>query len=128
MRVLIILDMGDERWRQLLDRHETLSRRQIERFGGRLVKSTGDGILPAFESSAQAIRSSLATREAMRGLDLPLRIGIHTGEVEIRGNDIGRIAVHVAARVIERADTGTIIVSRTVADLVAASGILPGPR
>ena len=116
-------EMGDERWRQLLDRHQTLSRRQIERFGGRLVKSTGDGILATFESPAQAIRSSLALREAMRGLDLPMRIGIHTGEVEVRGDDIGGIAVHVAARVMDCADGGAIIVSRTVADLVAGSGI-----
>ena len=87
------------------------------------MKSTGDGILATFESPAQAIRSSLALREAMRGLDLRMRIGIHTGEVEVRGDDIGGIAVHVGARVMERADSGTIIVSRTVADLVAGSGI-----
>jgi class 3 adenylate cyclase len=116
-------ELGDNRWRQLLDRHETLSCRQIDRFGGRFIKSTGDGVLATFESPAQAIRSSLAMREAMRGLDLPIRIGIHTGEVELRGEDVGGIAVHVGARVLESAGSSEILVSRTVTDLVAGSAI-----
>jgi class 3 adenylate cyclase len=115
--------MGDERWRQLLDRHETLARRQIDRFGGDTVKSTGDGMLATFDSPARAIRSALAVREAVRGLDLTLRIGIHTGEVELRDRDIGGIAVHVASRVQSLAEPGAILVSRTVADLVAGSDI-----
>ena len=115
-------EVGDDMWRQLLDRHEALSRRQIERFGGRFVKSTGDGVLATFDSPAQAIRGSLAMREAMRALDLPIRIGIHAGEVELRGQDIGGIAVHVGARVMDRACAGEILVSRTVTDLVAGSG------
>jgi class 3 adenylate cyclase len=113
--------VGDDKWRQLLDRHDSLSRRQIERFGGRFVKSTGDGILVTFDSPAQAIRGSLAVREALRGLDLPIRIGIHTGEVELRGEDIGGITVHVGARVLGCAGSGEIVVSRTVTDLVAGS-------
>jgi class 3 adenylate cyclase len=116
-------EIGDDRWRKLLDRHEDLSRRQIERFGGQFVKSTGDGVLATFDSPAQAIRGSLAMREAMRGLDLPIRIGIHTGEVELRGDDIGGIAVHVGARVLGCAGAGEILVSRTVKDLVAGSAI-----
>ncbi len=115
--------LGDERWRQLLDRHEALVRRQIERFGGDTVKSTGDGMLATFDSPARAIRAALAIREAVRALDLALRIGIHTGEVELRGLDIGGIAVHVASRVQSLAEPGTILVSRTVADLVAGSDI-----
>jgi class 3 adenylate cyclase len=115
--------LGDERWRHLLDRHETLARRQIDRFGGDTVKSTGDGMLATFDSPARAIRSALAIREAVRGLDLTLRIGIHTGEVELRDRDIGGIAVHVASRVQSLAEPGAILVSRTVADLVAGSDI-----
>jgi class 3 adenylate cyclase len=116
-------ELGDDRWRQLLDRHEAVSRRQIERFGGKFVKSTGDRVLATFDSPAQAIRGSLAMREATRGLDLPIRVGVHTGEVEQRGEDIGGIAVHVAARVLEHAGAGEVLVSRTVTDLVAGSGI-----
>jgi class 3 adenylate cyclase len=115
--------LGDARWRQLLDRHEAVGRRQIERFGGTTVKPTGDGVLATFDSPARAIRAGLVLREAMRGLDLTLRIGIHAGEVELRGDDIGGIAVHVAARVQALAEPGQILVSRTVADLVAGSGI-----
>lgn len=116
-------ELGDERWGQLLDRHETVVRRQIERFGGGTVKSTGDGMLATFDSPARAIRGALAIREAVRGLDLTLRIGIHTGEVELRGQDIGGIAVHVASRVQSLAEPGEILVSRTVADLVAGSDL-----
>ena len=116
-------EVGDGRWRQLLDRHETITRRQIERFGGRFVKSTGDGVLATFDSPAQAIRGALAIREAMRGLDLAIRIGIHTAEVELRGEDVGGIAVHVGARVLGCAGAGEILVSRTVSDLVAGSDI-----
>lgn len=115
--------VGDERWRQLLDRHEALVNRQLGRFGGTLVKSTGDGALVTFDSPTRAIRCALAVREVLRGLDLPVRIGIHTGEVELRGDDVGGIAVHVASRVCETAEAGVILVSRTVADLVAGSGI-----
>jgi class 3 adenylate cyclase len=115
--------LGDEAWRQVLDRHEQVVSRQTARFGGKLVKSTGDGALVTFDSPARAIRCGLAFREALRGLDLPVRIGIHTGEVELRGSDVGGIGVHVASRVSEKAQAGEILVSRTVADLVAGSGI-----
>jgi pimeloyl-ACP methyl ester carboxylesterase len=115
--------LGDERWRGLLDRHEVLVRRQIERFDGRLVKSTGDGALATFDGPAGAIRCALAIREAVRGLDLGVRVGIHTGEIELRGDDIGGIAVHIGARVSEHAEPGEVLVSRTVVDLVAGSEI-----
>ena len=116
-------ELGDERWRQLLDRHEQLLRRQTERFGGQFVSTTGDGSLATFDSPARAIRCALAIREAVRALDLTLRIGIHTGEVEVRGQDVGGIAVHVAARVMSLGEPGEVYVSRTVADLVAGSDI-----
>jgi pimeloyl-ACP methyl ester carboxylesterase len=115
--------LGDERWRGFLDRHEVLVRRQIERFDGRLVKSTGDGALATFDGPAGAIRCALAIREAVRGLDLGVRVGIHTGEIELRGDDIGGIAVHIGARVSEHAEPGEVLVSRTVVDLVAGSEI-----
>jgi len=117
------LKLGDERWRQLLDRHEAVVHRQVARFDGRLVKTTGDGALATFERPARAIRFALAIREAMRGLGLEVRAGVHTGEVELRGDDIGGIAVHVAARVAATARPGEVLVSRTVADLIAGSEI-----
>jgi class 3 adenylate cyclase len=113
--------LGDERWRRLLDRHEVLVARQIERFDGRFVKSMGDGVLATFDGPARAIRCALAIREAMRGLDLAIRVGIHTGEVELRGGDIGGIAVHIGARVSEQAEPAEVLVSRTVVDLLAGS-------
>jgi len=113
--------LGDERWRLVLDRHEHALRRQAERFGGVVVKTTGDGALITFDSPARAIRGAVAIREAMRGLDLTLRIGIHAGEVELRGSDVGGIAVHVASRVQAEAQPGDVLVSRTVVDLVAGS-------
>ena len=116
-------EAGDQQWRQLLDRHEIIARRQTDRFGGELVKSTGDGMLATFDSPARAIRCAIALREAVRGLDLVLRIGIHAGEVELRGNDIGGIAVHVASRVQSVAEPGEILLSRTIADLIAGSDV-----
>jgi class 3 adenylate cyclase len=115
-------ELGDEQWQRLLTRHDRVLRRQIERFGGESVKSTGDGILATFDSPARAIRCSLAMQEAVRALDLKLRIGIHTGEVELHDHDVAGIAVHVASRVQSRAEPEDVMVSRTVADLVAGSG------
>jgi class 3 adenylate cyclase len=115
--------MGDDRWDRLLDRHEMIVRRQVERFAGHVVKSTGDGALATFDSPAAAIRCALAIREALRALDLSIRIGVHTGEVELRPDDVSGIAVHIAARVSQLAGAGELLVSRTVADLVAGSDI-----
>ena len=121
-------ELGDERWHQLLDRHEAVVQRQITRFEGRFVKSTGDGVLATFDGPGRAIRCGLAFREALRGLGLRIRIGVHTGEVEVRGDDIGGIAVHTAARVEALAQPDEVLVSRTVADLVAGSDISFTPR
>ena len=117
-------ELGDRRWRELLNVHDDLSRRLVEEFGGRLVKTTGDGMLATFEGPGQAIHSTAALREELAGIGIQLRAGLHTGEVELRDDDdVGGIAVHVAARVMAAADPGEILVSRTVRDLVAGSDI-----
>jgi pimeloyl-ACP methyl ester carboxylesterase len=116
-------ELGDERWRQLLDRHEAVVGRQIARFDGRCVKSTGDGVLATFDGPARAIRCALAIKEAVRGLGLEVRAGVHAGEVELRGDDVGGIAVHIAARVAATAGANEVLVSRTVADLIAGSEV-----
>jgi class 3 adenylate cyclase len=113
--------LGDRRWRQLLERHDEALRQLLPRFRGRLVKSTGDGVLAVFDGPARAIRFTEAVRDALRELDVEIRSGIHAGEVELRGDDVAGIAVHIAARVEGQAHPGEILVSRTVADLVAGS-------
>jgi class 3 adenylate cyclase/pimeloyl-ACP methyl ester carboxylesterase len=115
--------LGDRGWRDLLERHDQTLHRQLQRFRGRLVKSTGDGVLAVFDGPARAIRYAAAVRDALRSLDVEIRSGIHTGEVELRGDDVAGIAVHIAARVEAQARPGEILVSRTVADLVAGSGL-----
>jgi class 3 adenylate cyclase len=118
--------LGDRRWRELLELHDQAARRWVEAFGGRLVKTTGDGILATFDSPARAIRCAAALAEDLGGLGIQLRAGLHTGEIELRngdGGDVGGIAVHLAARVMAAAGPGEILVSRTVHDLVSGSGI-----
>jgi class 3 adenylate cyclase len=116
-------EVGDQRWKQLLTRHDEAVRRQIQRFGGREVKTTGDGVLSTFDGPARAARCAIAAREAARQLGLETRAGLHTGEVELRGADIAGVAVHIAARIAALAHPGEVLVSRTVRDLVAGSGI-----
>ena len=115
-------ELGDRRWRELLEDHDHMVARQIRRFDGRLVKSTGDGVLAVFDGPGRAIDAGLAMRDAARQLGLQVRVGIHTGEVERRGDDVSGIAVHIAARVEAVASPDEVLVSRTVADLVAGSG------
>ncbi|HEX9695284.1 MAG TPA: adenylate/guanylate cyclase domain-containing protein [Actinomycetota bacterium] len=115
--------LGDKRWRSLLDRHDEISRRQIQRFGGRLVKTTGDGCLAVFDGPARAVRCATALADALQREGLELRGGIHAGEVEQRGSDVGGIAVHIAARVMALADAGEVLVSSTVKGLVTGSGL-----
>jgi len=116
-------EVGDEGWRALLSRHDSVTDRQVERFHGRVVKTTGDGVLATFDGPATGILCAAAIREAVRGLGLEIRAGVHTGEVELLGDDIGGIGVHIAARVSAAADAGQVLVSRTVADLIAGSDI-----
>jgi class 3 adenylate cyclase len=116
-------ELGDRRWRELLNVHDELTRRLVEEFGGWLVKTTGDGILATFEGPGRAIHCAAALREELAGIGVQLRAGLHTGEVELRDNDVGGIAVHIAARVMAAAGQGEILVSRTVRDLVAGSDV-----
>jgi len=116
-------EVGDRRWRELLDAHDRLARELVHREGGKLVKSTGDGILAIFDGPGRAIRCAAALREELRPTGLDIRAGLHTGEVERRGDDVGGIAVHIGARIMGVAAPGEVLVSRTVRDLVAGSGI-----
>jgi pimeloyl-ACP methyl ester carboxylesterase/class 3 adenylate cyclase len=116
-------DMGDHRWRDLLDGYYALARREIDRFRGREVKTTGDGFLATFDGPARAIRCARAISDEAGRLGLPIRAGLHTGECEIMGEDIGGIAVHIGARVAAMAASGEVLVSSTVKDLVAGSGL-----
>ncbi|GAA4290143.1 adenylate/guanylate cyclase domain-containing protein [Mycobacterium paraffinicum] len=115
--------LGDQRWKELLGRHDAQVRRQLERFRGREVNTTGDGFLAQFDGPARAIRCAMAIRDALRSLGIEVRVGVHTGEVELRDDDISGIAVHIAARVAAAAAAGEVLVSRTVVDLVAGSGL-----
>jgi class 3 adenylate cyclase/pimeloyl-ACP methyl ester carboxylesterase len=115
--------LGDHRWRALLDEHDALTRREIERFRGRLVKSTGDGCLATFDGPARAIRCALALTEVVHGLGIEVRTGLHTGEVELRDKDLGGIALHIAQRVMGEAGSGEVLVSSAIPPLVAGSGI-----
>jgi len=116
-------ELGDARWRELLSAHQTAVRRELSRFHGREVKTLGDGCLATFDGPARAIRCGRSITEAARSLGLEVRIGLHAGEVELIGEDVGGIAVHIAARVGALATPGEVLASSTVKDLVAGSGI-----
>jgi class 3 adenylate cyclase len=117
-------ELGDRQWRELLERHDRLARREVERRRGRVVKSTGDGLLATFDGPARAVRAGAALREAAsKELDLELRVGVHTGECEAIGDDLGGIGVHIAARIESAAAPGEVLVSSTVRDLVVGSGL-----
>ena len=116
-------ELGDRRWAELLARHDQLVERELARHGGRRVRSTGDGMLATFDAPAQVLRCALALTEAARALGLELRAGAHTGECELRNDDVSGIAVHMAARVQAAARPGEVLASRTVSDLVAGSGV-----
>lgn len=115
--------VGDLRWRQLLDSHDQLARQMVEKHRGNLVKSTGDGILATFDGPGRAVRCALSFGTAAQQIGLPLRAGLHTGEIELRGRDIGGIAVHAAARVMAQSGSNEVLVSRVVTDLVAGAGL-----
>lgn len=121
-------EMGDQNWRQLLDSHDQLARQIVERHRGNLIKNTGDGILATFDGPGRAVRCALAFSAAAKQIGLPLRSGLHTGEIEVRGRDIGGIAVHAAARVMAKSGAEEVLVSRVVTDLVAGAGLKFGER
>lgn len=116
--------LGDQRWRVRLDDADTIAAAEIESYRGRLIKTTGDGVLATFDGPARAIRCAAAIKDSVRrATGLEVRSGVHTGEIELRGEDIGGIAVHIAARVMSRAEPGQVLASSTVRDLVVGSGI-----
>ncbi|MDB5636490.1 MAG: hydrolase [Bradyrhizobium sp.] len=114
---------GDQAWRRLLDSHDQLAIQTVEKHRGTLVKTTGDGILATFDGPGRAVRCALSLGAASKQIGLSLRAGLHTGEIEIRGRDIGGIAVHAAARVMAQSRPSEVLVSRVVTDLVAGAGL-----
>jgi class 3 adenylate cyclase len=117
-------ELGDQRWREVLARHNDVVRDALARFRGREVKTTGDGFLATFDGPARAVRCAEHVRNELEPLEVDVRSGLHTGEIELIGDDVGGIAVHIAARISAMADAGEILASSTVRDLVAGSGIL----
>jgi class 3 adenylate cyclase len=115
--------LGDRRWRNLLDSHDAVARTLIEQHRGHLVKMTGDGVLARFDAPGRAIRCAFALRDALEPLGIQIRAGLHTGEIELRDDDIGGIAVHIAQRVQTFAEPGEVLVSETTPRLVTGSGI-----
>jgi class 3 adenylate cyclase len=115
--------LGDRRWRDLLDNHHAMIRRNLARFRGREIKTTGDGILATFDGPARGVLCACAITDEIRPLGIEVRAGLHTGECEIIGDDVGGIAVHIGARVAALAGAGEVLVSSTVKDLVIGSGL-----
>lgn len=113
--------LGDRAWRDVLDRHDSAVRRQLRRFGGREINTTGDGFVATFDGPARAVECACAIRDAARQVGVEVRAGVHTGEVEVRGDDVGGLTVHIAARVAALAAPMSVWVSRTVTDLVVGS-------
>jgi class 3 adenylate cyclase len=115
--------LGDQRWRDLLDNHHATIRRNLIRFRGHEVKTTGDGFLATFDGPARGVRCACAIAEEIKPLGIEVRAGLHTGECEMIGDDVGGIAVHIGARVAALASASEVLVSSTVKDLVAGSGL-----
>jgi pimeloyl-ACP methyl ester carboxylesterase len=118
-----LVRLGDHAWKELLDQHDAITRRQIERFRGRAIKQTGDGALATFDGPARAVECARAIQASNQAIGLQVRVGLHVGECELRGDDIGGMAVHTASRVADAAGPGEILVSSTLKDLVAGSGL-----
>jgi class 3 adenylate cyclase len=116
-------ELGDRQWRALLDRHDDTVRQQLARFRGQEVKNLGDGFMATFDGPARAVRCAASICESIRPLGIAVRSGLHTGEVELKRDDVAGIAVHIAARVAAEAEAGETVVSSTVRDLVAGSGL-----
>ena len=116
-------EMGDNAWSEMLDKHDAIATDRVSESGGRLVKTTGDGLLATFDGPSAGIAAARAIRDSVEALDVEIRAGVHTGEVEIRAGDVGGIGVHIGARIAALAGPGEILVSRTVKDLVTGSGI-----
>jgi class 3 adenylate cyclase len=115
--------LGDRAWRNLLQRHHALVRTELARFRGREMDTAGDGFLATFDGPARAVRCACSIRDRVRQLGIELRAGLHTGEVELMGDNIGGVAVHIGARVSALAQANEVLVSSTVRDLVVGSGL-----
>jgi class 3 adenylate cyclase len=116
--------LGDRGWRELLSSHDAVVDREVARFRGRVVKSTGDGVLATFDGPARAIRCACAIRNEVHPLGLEIRAGLHTGEVELQDHDLAGIAVHIGQRVSAHAHPNQVLVSRTVVDLLTGSDLV----
>jgi class 3 adenylate cyclase len=119
--------LGDQGWRRLLDRHDRVAHAEVERFRGRFVKSTGDGILATFDAPTRALRCAFGLAAGLGQFGLAIRSAIHTGEIEFRDDDIGGIGVHIAARALAQAGEGEVVVTRTVRDLVTGTDLAFSP-
>ena len=115
--------LGDREWRRTLDRHDEAARGEVKRWGGEVVKSTGDGIMARFDAPTRGVHAALALCSAARRLGIEIRAAIHTGEVEIRGADLGGIAVHIASRVLSEAGDGQVVVTRTARELATGTDL-----
>ena len=115
--------VGDRRWSELLDMHDRVTERLVRRFWGRLVNRMGDGLVATFDCPARAVRCAEAICREIGVLGIKVRAGVHVGEIELRGGEIGGIAVHIAARVMKAAGAGEVVVTRTVKELTAGSGL-----
>jgi class 3 adenylate cyclase len=117
------VELGDKAWSALLDEHDTLVIREVVRHGGHIVKTTGDGILATFDGPTRSVRCAQAISENVRTLGVEVRAGVHTGEVELRGSDVSGLGVSIASRIEALAGPSEVLVSKTVTDLVAGSGL-----
>lgn len=122
------LELGDRDWRRLIDRHDELARSTVERWMGRFIKSTGDGMLATFDGPTRALRCAFEFREAVARLQLGVRAAIHTGEIELREGDVGGIALHIAARALEEARPQQVVVTRTVLELTTGADLAFDPQ
>jgi class 3 adenylate cyclase len=118
-----LAELGDQEWRAHLDRHDAMVRTQLERFRGQEINTAGDGFFATFDGPARAVRCAQAIAESARPLGIDVRAGVHVGECEKRGDDLTGIAVHIGARVCALAQPGEVLITSTVRDLVAGSGI-----
>jgi len=124
----LAVELGDRRWRELLDAHHAVVRRELERYRGREIDTTGDGFFASFDGPGRAVRAACAIRTALHDLGITVRAGVHTGECEITGDGLAGIAVHAAARVLALAGPDEVLVTRTVVDLVSGAGMTFDPR
>jgi class 3 adenylate cyclase len=118
-----IVELGDHQWRDLLEQHHNLVRSELNRFRGQEIDTAGDGFFATFDGPARGIRCACAIRDSVANLGITIRAGLHTGECEVMGDKVGGIAVHIGARVMAKAGPGEVLVSSTVKDLVAGSGL-----